>query len=167
MIRQPQRSPLFPYTTLFRSPPPVVPIESLAPAPAPPPRPRARGAAEEAVPESADLVGSWAVYQRLVLGGVGPASLAELIAAAAQVPTRPRAPSLDTARPAPRHAPPGAGAELPVVDVRLLLYRGERALQRAQELREAAKLASGETLRALVEEVCDLVALAVEPPPNS
>ena len=148
-------------------PPPVVPIESLAPAP--PPRPRARGAAEEAVPESADLVGSWAVYQRLVLGGVGPASLEELIAAAAQVPTRPRAPSLDTARPpaGPRYAPPGTGAELPVVDVRLLLYRGERALQRAQELREAAKLASGETLRALVEEVCDLVALAVEPPPNS
>src|SRR2546422_9489075 len=70
----------------------------------------------------------------------------------------------DPARPAPRYAPPGAGAELPVVDVRLLLYRGERALQRAQELREAAKLASGETLRALVEEVCDLVALAVEPP---
>src|SRR5881397_2696956 len=149
------------------APPPVVPIESLAPAPAPPSRPRARGAAEEAVPESADLVGSWAVYQRLVLGGVGPASLEELIAAAAQVPTRPRAPSLDTARPAPRYAPPGAGAELPVVDVRLLLYRGERALQRAQELREAAKLASGDTLRALVEEVCDLVALAVEPPPNS
>ena len=149
------------------APPPVVPIESLAPAP--PPRPRARGAAEEAVPESADLVGSWAVYQRLVLGGVGPASLEELIAAAAQVPTRPRAPSLDTARPpaGPRYAPPGAGAELPVVDVRLLLYRGERALQRAQELREAAKLASGDTLRALVEEVCDLVALAVEPPPNS
>ncbi len=149
------------------APPPVVPIESLAPAP--PPRPRARGAAEEAVPESADLVGSWAVYQRLVLGGVGPASLEELIAAAAQVPTRPRAPSLDTARPpaGPRYAPPGTGAELPVVDVRLLLYRGERALQRAQELREAAKLASGETLRALVEEVCDLVALAVEPPPNS
>src|SRR2546422_1735654 len=57
----------------------------------------------------------------------------------------------DTARPAPRYAPPGAGAELPVVDVRLLLYRGERALQRAQELREAAKLASGETLRALVD----------------
>src|SRR3989454_681131 len=151
------------------APPPVVPIESLAPAPAPPSRPRARGAAEEAVPESADLVGSWAVYQRLVLGGVGPASLEELIAAAAQVPTRPRAPSLDTSRPpaGPRYAPPGAGAELPVVDVRLLLYRGERALQRAQELREAAKLASGETLRALVEEVCDLVALAVEPPPNS
>src|SRR5881409_1031934 len=82
------------------APPPVVPSESLAPAPPPPPpRPRARGAAEEAVPESADLVGSWAVYQRLVLGGVGPASLEELIAAAAQVPTRPRAPSLDTARP--------------------------------------------------------------------
>src|SRR5437899_92458 len=152
------------------APPPVVPIESLAPAPPPPPpRPPAPGAAAKPVPESADLVGSWAVYQRLVLGGVGPASLEELIAAAAQVPTRPRAPSLDTSRPpaGPRYAPPGAGAELPVVDVRLLLYRGERALQRAQELREAAKLASGETLRALVEEVCDLVALAVEPPPNS
>src|SRR5207245_413435 len=74
------------------APPPVVPIESLAPAPAPPSRPRAPGAAEEAVPESADLVGSWAVYQRLVMGGVGPASLEELMAAAAQVPTRPRAP---------------------------------------------------------------------------
>src|SRR2546428_670255 len=73
----------------------------------------------------------------------------------------------DPARAARRYAPPAAGAELPVVDVRLLLYRGERALQRAQGLREAAKLASGETLRALVEEVCDLVALAVEPPPNS
>src|SRR3989442_47893 len=112
----------------------------------------------------ADRVAQFAIAPR---EGVGPASLEELIAAAAQVPTRPRAPSLDTARPAPRYAPPGAGAELPVVDVRLLLYRGERALQRAQELREAAKLASGETLRALVEEVCDLVALAVEPPPNS
>src|SRR5437899_1468372 len=151
------------------APPPVVPIESLAPAPAPPPRPRARGAAEEAVPESADLVGSWAVYQRLVMGGVGPASLEELMAAAAQVPPSPRlrAPSLDTVRPAPGHAARPAGAELPAVDVRLLLYRGERALQRARELREAARLASGDDLRALVEEVCDLVALAVEPSPPS
>ncbi len=58
----------------------------------------------------------------------------------------------------------GAG-QLAVVDVRLLLYRGERALTRAQELREAARQASGDTLRALIEEVCDLVALALEPSP--
>jgi len=162
-----------------QSVPEAVPIESLAPAPTPAPvGPRApqpsaaraaRAAPEQAVPESADLVGSWAVYQRLVLGGVGPASLDELIAAAAQVPPSPRlrAPSLDTVRPAPGHAARPAGAELPAVDVRLLLYRGERALQRARELREAARLASGDDLRALVEEVCDLVALAVEPSPTS
>jgi hypothetical protein len=51
------------------------------------------------------------------------------------------------------------------VDVRSLLYRGDRALHRAQELREAAKRASGNELLALVEEVCDLVALALEPGP--
>jgi hypothetical protein len=52
-----------------------------------------------------------------------------------------------------------------VVDVRVLLYRGARALERAQELRAAARQASGDTLRVLVEEVCDLVALALEPAP--
>jgi hypothetical protein len=52
-----------------------------------------------------------------------------------------------------------------VVDIRSLLYRGERALHRAQELREEAKRASGDELRSLVEEVCDLVALALEPTP--
>src|SRR6266571_372424 len=120
---------------------PVVPIESLAPAtPATPPAARARApsprtAPDKAVPETADIVGSWAQYQRLVLAGVAPASLEELIAAAGQVAPRPGAPSLDTARPAPT-------AEPPVVDVRTLLYRGERALKRAQELREAAKQSS-------------------------
>jgi hypothetical protein len=54
-----------------------------------------------------------------------------------------------------------------VVDVRTLLYRGDRALARAQELRAAAKQASGDSLRALVDEVCDLVALALEPSPGS
>ena len=51
------------------------------------------------------------------------------------------------------------------MDVRTLLYRGDRALQRAQELREQAKHATGDALRALVDEVCDLVALAAEPGP--
>jgi hypothetical protein len=49
--------------------------------------------------------------------------------------------------------------------VRTLVYRGERALARAQELRAAAKQSSGDNLRALIEEVCDLVALALEPAP--
>src|SRR5438132_1407840 len=77
-------------------------------------------AAREAVPETPDLVGSWAVYQRLTRAGVGPASLEEIVAR-----TAPRAPSLDTGRP----------VDSSIVDIRTLLYRGERALQRAQELR--------------------------------
>ena len=54
-----------------------------------------------------------------------------------------------------------------VLDVRTLLYRGDRALARAEELRAAAKQATGDSLHALVEEVCDLVALALEPNPGS
>jgi hypothetical protein len=49
--------------------------------------------------------------------------------------------------------------------VRTLLYRGARALERARELRAAAREASGDALRALVDEVCDLVALALEQHP--
>ncbi len=141
---------------------PVVPIETLAPtAPAPQPRaPAARApGAVEALPETPDLIGSWTAYQRLAQGGIGPASLAEFVAGAARVPAP--APSRDTARPAA-----AAPRELPAVDVRTLLYRGDRALKRAEELRAAAKRASGDALRALVEEVCDLVALAFEPPPT-
>jgi len=76
-------------------------------------------------------------------------------------------PTTDPAAPAapPRAAPPPSGyAE--AVDVRTLLYRGDRALKRAEELRQAAKQTSGDALRALVDEVCDLVALALEPPPS-
>src|SRR6266511_1369547 len=134
---------------------PVVPIEALAPAaprssapPAPPPRP----AGDDSVPESPDLAGSWAAYQRLAQAGIGRASLEELIA------------------PAPAVAAAFAASAAPAalaVDVRTLLYRGERALNRAQELRAAARQASGDSLRALVEEVCDLVALALEPSPNA
>src|SRR6266571_4694790 len=157
---------------------PVVPIESLAPAavraatpPSPPPSPpRAqRPATDQAAPETADLVGSWAMYQRMTGAGIGPASLDELTAGASQTPPRshPRSPalSLDTTRPVSEPATPGA-AEPPVIDIRLLLYRGERALKRAQELRAAARQASGDALRVLVEEVCDLVALALEPSPS-
>jgi len=61
--------------------------------------------------------------------------------------------------PAQRSA--GNGAE--PVDIRTLLYRGARARERVQELREAAKRASGDALRAIIDEVCDLVVLAIEP----
>src|SRR5438128_561974 len=63
-------------------------------APLPPPAPSA--VADQSVPESPDLVGSWAVYQRLTRAGVGPASLEELVALK-DARTAPRAPSLDTA----------------------------------------------------------------------
>ena len=130
----------------------AVPIESLLPsapptaprAPPPPSRPadRARrsGPVREPVgvgAESAtDIVGTWMVYQRMVAAGIGPASLEELIA--------------------------GRTNGEPV-DIGRLLYKGASARQRAQELREAAKRASGESLRAIIDEVCDLVVLAIEP----
>src|SRR2546422_902948 len=121
-----------------------------APAPAAPPPPstpadRARrsGAVREPVgggrggAESAtDIAGTWMVYQRVVAAGIGPASLEELIA--------------------------GRTNGEPV-DIGRLLYKGASARQRAQELREAAKRASGESLRAIIDEVCDLVVLAIEP----
>ena len=111
--------------------------------------------------ETPDLVGSWAAYQRLAEGGIGAASLAELIGGAQSAPEAP-APG----PPGPSGTPSGLPAPAPsAVDVRALLYRGERALSRAQELRAAAKQTSGEALRELVEEVCDLVALALEPSP--
>jgi chemotaxis protein histidine kinase CheA len=112
-----------------------------------PPAPRA----DEPVPETADLVGSWTAYQRLSGGGIGAASLDELLA--------------DPGTTAPPVSP-STGPEPAVVDVRSLLYRGDRALARAQELRAAAQQATGDSLRALVDEVCDLVALALEPNPD-
>ncbi len=90
-----------------------------------------------------DIAGTWTRYQQLVAAGVGPASLEELI----------------SGTPAQRSA--GNGAE--PVDIRTLLYRGARARERVQELREAAKRASGDALRAIIDEVCDLVVLAIEP----
>src|SRR5437763_1215242 len=125
----------------------AAPTETLAPAPPPPPaRPAtqpARPAARPAAAETPDLVGSWAAYERMVQAGVGPASLEELVALKGGLPKD----------------------SLPVVDVRTLLYRGQQALKRAQELRAAAQHASSDSLRALVDEVCDLVALAVESNP--
>ena len=81
-------------------------------------------------------------YQQMVAAGVGPASLEELLGGGAS-------------------SKPTNGGE--PVDIRTLLYKGASARQRAQELREAAKRASGESLRAIIDEVCDLVVLAIEP----
>jgi chemotaxis protein histidine kinase CheA len=120
--------------------PPIVPIESLAPAPGPTtPADRARASRPAAVEPSPDIAGSWALYQELVGKGIGPASLDELLKGGA----------------------PAVNGE--AVDIRTLLYRGDRARQRAQELRAAARRASGDDLRAIIDEVCDLVVLAIEP----
>jgi chemotaxis protein histidine kinase CheA len=174
-------------TAALRAIQPGSALPAAAPAPAPaPPRPaapmapaaRAASAAAAAparaaatapsqagnvaIPETPDLVGSWAAYQRLAAGGIGAASIAELVAGAERAPS----PARDSARPAATaQAPVAATAEPGAVDVRTLLYRGDRALRRAQELRAAAKQASGDALRELVDEVCDLVALALEPSP--
>src|SRR5712692_10051890 len=128
----------------------AVPIESLllsapptAPPASPPSTPADRARRPGAQPEPSisaqsanDLAGTWMLYQRMVAAGVGPASLDELIAGRA-------------------NGEP--------VEIGRLLYKGAGARQRAQELREAAKRASGESLRAIIDEVCDLVVLAIEP----
>lgn len=142
---------------------PIVPIESLAPAPAPKSAPAP--APPETLDETPDLAGTWILYERLTAGPLGPASLEELIAGAAPVAVTP-APARAPAPPAP--APPAAVpapavTEPQVVDIRTLLYRGDAARRRAAELRVAARNVSGEELRALVEEVCDLVDLATDP----
>ena len=92
--------------------------------------------------ETPDLIGSWITYERVGAGDLGPASLDVLMAGA---------------------TPRSAGAEPAVVDIRTLLYRGDAARRRAAELRAAARNVSGEELRALVDEVCDLVDLALDP----
>ena len=148
--------------------------EPVAPAPRPPvpPRPptpttpsdRARVSSPPRAPAGAfppqeppigaesspDIAGTWMVYQRMVAAGVGPASLDELISG-----------SSSRASADPGVMPRGNGGE--PVDIRTLLYKGDRARQRAQELREAAKRSSGDALRAIIDEVCDLVVLAIEP----
>jgi hypothetical protein len=113
--------------------------------------------------ETPDIVGSWIVYERMVAGGVGPASLDVLLGAPALAPAM--AMALAEPEPVPPPPPPPAPAppELPLVDVQSLLYRGRRALARAQELRELAKRSAPEALPALFDEVCDLVVLALEP----
>ncbi len=109
-----------------------------------PPKPAAPSAPIGA-DSSSDLAGTWTRYQQMVAAGVGPASLEELIAGT----------------PGHRPSPRGNGNE--PVDIRTLLYKGAGARRRAQELREAAKRANGEALRAIIDEVCDLVVLAIEP----
>src|SRR5216684_397314 len=145
----------------------TVALRAIRPGAAPAPAARAAAPAPSqradlAIPETPDLVGSWAAYQRLTEAGIGAASIAELVAGAERAPSQARA----TARPAASaQTPVPAPAEAAAVDVRTLLYRGDRALRRAQELRAAAKQTSGDALRELVDEVCDLVALALEPSP--
>jgi len=119
------------------------------PAQPPPPAAAPPKAAAPSAPigaaSSPDLAGTWTRYQQMVAAGVGPASLEELIAGTSG------------------HGPGVSRANGEPVDIKTLLYKGASARQRAQELREAAKRASGESLRAIIDEVCDLVVLAIEP----
>jgi len=125
--------------------PPTTPADRVRPSgatrvPAPPPQALPIGA-----DSATDISGTWMRYQRMVTAGVGPASLEELI----------------SGTPGPGPGVTRANGE--PVDIRTLLYKGAGARQRAQELREAAKRSSGDALRAIIDEVCDLVVLAIEP----
>src|SRR5216117_4143911 len=127
--------------------PPKPPAPPAAPARPPADRVRASGAtrAPSLAESSPDLAGTWTRYEQMVAGGVGPASLEALIAGA------------------PGPGPGVSRANGEPVDIKTLLYKGASARQRALELREAAKRASGDHLRAIIDEVCDLVVLAIEP----
>jgi hypothetical protein len=120
---------------------------ALGAAPAAPP---AAVTVEAPIPESADLTGSWVTYQRLVAAGIGEPSLADFLSGNGEA--------------APAPAVPAPPSEAGVVDIRTLLFHGERALARARELRaEAQRGGSPEQLKDILEEVVDLVALALEP----
>ena len=150
----------------------ATPVAAPAPAPAPPRAPvpppapsRTSGAtrAPALVPppqrppigaeSSTDIAGTWTVYQQMVSAGVGPASLEELISGTPGGGPRPQG----------NGGGGGGGGGSEPVDINTLLYKGGGARRRAQELREAAKRASGDALRAIIDEVCDLVVLAIEP----
>src|SRR6267378_1849698 len=126
------------------------------PAEVAPPTPPASAAPSGSSP---DLAGTWIRYQQMVAAGVGPASLEVLIAGTPG--HRPGVSRSPEGAADPGSTPQGNGNE--PVDIRTLLYKGAGARQRALELREAAKRASGDSLRAIIDEVCDLVVLAIEP----
>ena len=128
-----------------------------------PPSTSSKPPAPAASAESAkDIAGTWTLYEQLVAAGVGPASLEELIAGTSGTPEHgPGARRGPQGAADPGAAPRGNGGE--PVDIRTLLYKGASARARAQELREAAKRASGDALRAIIDEVCGLVVLAIEP----
>jgi hypothetical protein len=67
--------------------------------------------------------------------------------------------SLATMRPLEtRNAPPQSATDL--VPIENLLYRGQRAIERAAEIRRALKKSGTPPTRALVDELVDLVELA-------
>ena len=177
-----------PQPGLFAQPTPIIPIEELelppeppapvasapvtAPPPPPPPPPAPAPAPATGKPtmpplfltemsetpaETPDIVGSWITYDRMVSEGVGPASL-EVLLGLAPAPL-----TVEETEPAPPIPAAPVVETLPVVDVRTLLYQGERALARVRELRTVARRAPPEDLPALFEEVCDLVDLAAQP----
>jgi hypothetical protein len=158
------------FQTLAGSAP--APAAAAAPA-APGSRPAALPADDERPAESPDLMGSWVLYERLVRErGMGTASLADFMVGVSLDTTRPAAGAGDTG-PRPVVARPSAPqptprtAEPATVDVRTLLYKGESARRRIAELRERAKGLHGEDLRAILDEVCDLVDLAADRSPSS
>lgn len=144
---QPQPQPaVAPVTALA---PDIVPIESLAP--------------EEPVVPAArqgwDLASSYTSYEAL-RAGAPPAR--------ASVPVGPPSrPPLAPERPSRRAGDsPSPAADLPIVEIGDLLYRGRSALTRANELRQVIRTAvysdkPMSDVRPLVDELLDLVELAI------
>jgi hypothetical protein len=130
----------------------VVPIESLAP--------------DKAGPvESRGLEGTFRTFEHLLRErGPMPPSLDALVASP---PTQERiAPAAVPAPPAPAPSPPVSPAPEPV-EIGSLCYRGHAALQRANVVRqqiavELTRDASIESLQPLLQELLDLVPLALE-----
>lgn len=123
----------------------VVPVETLAPT----------------TPEDASLAGSFLTYGRLSGEVARPSGNGG--------GTRPSAPPV---APAPKAAAPAAPPAIPTaeeaVDIATLLYRGDAALRRADVVRQdlANLLRAGAglpTIRPLLDELLDLVPLALEP----
>ena len=154
--------PPVPVETLLEEPEePVVPIESLL-AGEPVPPIGSRVLVESLPPEggpSFDLLeSSLRTYQQLL------AAVPEAILPATMAPAAPR----PARRPA-EAATPATQADGPVVPIESLLYRGRRALERADEVRREidaiiAAIRAERRLEPLIRELMDLVPLALDDP---
>jgi hypothetical protein len=158
---EPAEEPVPIESLAYESEPEVVPVESLAPDAAVRPQPSTKGGPPPG------LETSFRTFGRLVIERAPTtASLDALLGAVSQAPQPAAPPATGADVLAATPAPSSPAIEEPAVAVGTLCYRGQSALERANVVRHqlAAELtrdASLESLQPLLQELLDLVPLAL------